>query len=84
MTNVDNIASTANAGMKRDGKSIAIGLVPFPIKGGGAVAVTADRRTALQVRCIFFLLLIYIYIYIYVDRYKCVCVCVPLSLSIYI
>ena len=80
MTNVDNIASTANAGMKRDGKSIAIGLVPFPIKGGGAVAVTADRRTALQVRCIFFLLLIYIY----VDRYKCVCVCVPLSLSIYI
>ena len=30
MTKVDNIASTANAGIKREGKSIAIGLVPFP------------------------------------------------------
>ena len=47
------MACTANAGRKREGKSIAIGLVPLPTSGGGAVAVTADSRTALQVRCIF-------------------------------
>jgi hypothetical protein len=65
MTKVDNIASTANAGIKREGKSIAIGLVPFPTKGGGAVAVTADRRTALQVRCIFLYIDIYTYLHTY-------------------
>ena len=63
--NVVTMACTANAGRKREGKSIAIGLVPLPTSGGGAVAVTADSRTALQVRCIF---------NVFFEKKKCGCV----------
>ena len=50
--NVVTMACTANAGRKREGKSTAIGSFLYQ-QGGGAVAVTADSRTALQARCIF-------------------------------
>ena len=46
------IVAIAEKGTIRDGKSIAMGRPPLPIKGGAGVDVTAASRTALYERCI--------------------------------